>query len=829
MTVTPISTKQEYSLNLTDDDVFAFSISVHESQDLAQMEVAAHKFPDLDPLDEPKLKVRFQSGQELEFDVEDAELVQRHNRTNLRITATPAAFRVLDKCRSHYIVYATMTKLQHQEWQRDVEGLDANMSFLFSESRPGCEYVVYPRRADREKPWTNVEIIKHVCKLHGINCVVTQFATEQKKDAEGHYPPTMFDWDANIWSIAKDLFPSDVWVYFDALSKVLYVREMYEKGVGKLSIDESPQCDIKRAHPLIEEEAMFELLGGMVDFRRDKFKWGKTYTQQLDPKWAGLPIQNEYVRELMSGGVRLPEDFFTMSDVFLIDGYDKNSVEGRLSSKTRGRRQQLRSDAKDLLSESMLKLLKRLQDKPVWNATRPFYFHKLVEQGSLPQAGAKGMSKTRVWRGCNSIGEDGWDVFKQVFTYVNDDPANPKTSTGKAQEGLILMDLAETVYFYEGITEQCKAPRCKCEVTVHGHRMIQFRSPKGSSERESDRYGNRAKYFNSSAAPEGWVPMWVWEPNAKCSIRARVWDEDDYPLFDVAQTWAITFEPSGQPGNEAADELNEGAGGTFVPSGIGSYNQGAGGTYTLSEEELMQGVAVGGKDGQSLKPEGQLQMLETVLQPDQYDATATYHWQIFTHGKWTQDSSCLIGAVKFMFVPLDLKHTLFVSTQSWLTGGRLLTYPPDVQTVPYNSIKKDKIIKIRHPCYYDKNWPDKKAKFSIKPVGLKETLEHLLDWDKVERVGERKWQQATEPQFSYALEIPGSVLVLKQTGIQFTTARREFMTGGIKKVLEAMSYDVCLTDFILEKSGPNTLARTTLAARDFIEQKSEGGLFGGGS
>ena len=87
----------------------------------------------------------------------------------------------------------------------------------------------------------------------------------------------------NIRAAITDLWPGDYYkMYYDSTSDTIFVIDLYDDPSRHISFDNS-NVAISYGHPVITEDAPFEITGKEVDFRADKWKWGNKWTQMLDP------------------------------------------------------------------------------------------------------------------------------------------------------------------------------------------------------------------------------------------------------------------------------------------------------------------------------------------------------------------------------------------------------------------------------------------------------------------------------------------------------------------------------------------------------------------
>ena len=917
-----ITTGHRYTGYLEDKDVLSFSIhrgsgAARASQDMATLTVPARLFEDYNWEDDQYIKVRFGSGQTIELKATGAQLEFEYNRTVLVIVGEAKSYDLLERNLNKMVVFAWITKAQHEAWEADTQGKGEEFGWLFGDMKVDTEYELKARFRESESAWTNVDIIKELARLNGLECVVSKAPVSLKEKGTLQYAAP---WHTNIWGHCKSLFPSNALMTFtpgmEEGSGTIYIRDLYAGPINCIDISDKPPCQIQSAFPVISQSAIYELEGGMVDLRPDKYKWGNIWTQLLDPSEGNIPVKNTYLQSLMNG--EIPEDFFKIGRISIVATAGGDAIMKELKLSTQKHMNAIytasQQEGKGQQKDGILATKDTYKDRMAWNASICKYFCKVKKESETTFSNT-GTVKTvhNWWIGYNALGRPLATIFDQVFVWRRGSKEEPRSDV---ESDYSLCTLEETLFFYEGIGDvKTLTPRLKCQVMVRGQVMVQLR-PDGFDEGSfgaafadwsqtwGAEYGHRDQFFNSTAAEEAmnpgseknsqwgntntgpsypspfgntetkkkaWIPQWVWEPNAAYYMKVVGYDEQDYRKYEIEQRWAITYEDLEKPGNEKADakaqessetnpfqgrsddfgdaaranaladekrrweRSNETMGAKFVDTvnrvgkwikgdqegyNAGSSNAGdklrvqGGSTHELSSNEDIDAEAA--EEGGKSDPLG-LQELAKVGTRDKYDSISSslFHYMILTHGGWSQDPRCIVSARLTYYSMADVTKVVRTDMNTALEDGKYYTWTIS-NDYPYNSLKEEKIEKIKIPCHYSRNWPVLGSRLATIDAGIKNQDRYIDDWAEIDRLGGRQWKQLTSNQRSFMLSRPGSLLIPVGTQIMFITDKRTFLQDSLIQQLDPISYTAIVDGQGLNKTV-TSMAMMEISARDVVE------------
>ncbi|MBW2093271.1 MAG: hypothetical protein JRI80_00145 [Deltaproteobacteria bacterium] len=853
MTIKKISTRQVYTAALADEDVFRFSYNAlgREASEAAELTVAATKFADLNPDDDPVICVQFTSGQKMYFDIEDRGLDIDDLGTELTISVVPSSYRLLELGQNKLLAYVYCTKEDFELWQNTTAGREEMSKQWFGATAPGVEYEIRERLKYQDDPWTDREILEDLSDIHGISVCIT--ATERTVTKT---KPVTIDWTENFFAVVKSLYNGQfVSVKYDSLGDTLFVIDVFDEPASYLSILENkPLASLDFAHPQLKDDAIFELMGGEVDFKAEDYKWGETWTQPLDPGRARLPIHNTYLRRLMSGKAPYPEDFFAIGQIGVLLKASADPIYSALSPAIQKRI----SDFYRILPHDN-RLFRLAQDKSkelkVWAATRPFYFRQLKRQPDISDADPTSHVVKEVWNASNSVGEDmGVMVYARERRYEAEDDEEPLNGTATSK-GKFLKELRETITFYEGMVPGVAKPVAKCKITMIGRRLVELR-PAGFDahtavsaqynewyHENGKEFGHRASFFNSTAAAAanstgstGWTPQWVWEPNAGMEIEAWLYDERGYPVWQTKRVFGVTYEESGGEGNSGIDDYN-----TRPPEDYAVKSESGDGKTTIYNDAFYErgnsGDYLGGNGGSFGTTSGtagaaavdsqnkgnahKRYELSRIQKLDKYSGISnnTFHWMILTNDGWTQDPRCLVSATDTFYMPIDRSMMQVIAMNKALVNGLMVSWQ-DEHGVPNNQLTKSKVEMIQQKCYYNVNFPEPGDSLEVVNAGQRVGMAHLTDWELVADIGARLHAQKTSLLNSYSIDLHGSFLIPAGTRMKFTTPQREIIRhGGRKETLSETTYKGTVENMRISPDSKGSMT-ANIAMRDFIGRGS---------
>jgi len=407
-----------------------------------------------------------------------------------------------------------------------------------------------------------------------------------------------------------------------------------------------------------------------------------------------------------------------------------------------------------------------------------------------------------------------------------------------------------------------QSPRHVCSITVVGAARIELR-PEGFTEGSSaagqyekwykqygNEFGHRAEFFNAEAAANtgseygaefkdvNWAPVWVWEPNAEMIIEAWLYDENDYPLYHIMETYGITYHEPDIEGNEAADELSQKApedqtigGGTegfgmgastgsnaFRPapsnpfdstSSPSDYQKGKGSTLGKSAKK----ASADAKENSNLGDKYAVHELADVKKLDKYSGiqSSTFHYELFTYGDWVQDPKCLVDWAIRTFPTVNQTTMKAQTDRGVLVNGFFKTWTDSVAQT-FNQLNAEKVKMIQHPCYYSMNWPAPDDRLELVDAGRKEgDMPAITDWDTIERTGLRLRAEALEGTAGYDLSVHGSFVIPAGTELRFATPKRKLLRHPGTDTLPEEDHEVITGGIGISQSGVSS-AEVTIAA-----------------
>ncbi|RKY42056.1 MAG: hypothetical protein DRP85_04180 [Candidatus Makaraimicrobium thalassicum] len=784
-----INTNVRVSGKLRTDDVLALAVQYNPQlafADQITLDVAYDKVDDIDVADSDenkKITVRFPSAEELHLFIEDMEQIvgAPNERSIMRITAHSDAAKILRQSLNMRIMFASFKRSEYIAWLKNVKGTTDSL-VTYKEGDKLVRYKPFIKIVEDEGYWRAHEIMRKVADLFGISVSITTYDYEVKQNI------IYLDWQENLTSIVRTLWPKYVKVVYQEKSDTLHIFDMLEPSTNRLHLDYKPKVAINHNHPILTEDARYQLDGGDVDFNTERYHLSKLWTERCDP--PSIYYYTDLMRRIASQETMFPDiaDYITRYDYH-------------------------------------------------WFAEAYHFYCDYKKTVDISRGKFQKTRTTRYW-GKNIFGDDWVQLFTTVETWRRDTPAQfkkrleeyPEEGVGTLEFGSWnwrLYQIDQTIFFYYPIYMILKQPRLAYSITVTSKaipqyvwRVNRYINGTGGISSSLRSYGSRARdlYFNEECVGSDCDKrlIWVWEPYVSVTKRILKYDRYGYQTEEITARHAITVELEQSLGQrkqksstiprvedleeqeELAEELgydesvSQGDAESHMNTTDSSLTENARDSekrrqytraaimyYTQKSLSAETAGAIAREITEYLKTlttdvhRYELGRIETDEQAKEILDGAIYtHHRPFSWNVISLDPATLVQLTHTRWVQVTVDSAR-MDVEEWTLQDGVLVRDVYSTHKAYNQVPYHPEERFQMTCRYEVNYPGLQDQLEVKDLGIHENMVGVDSWDIIDRYGEARVKHLTESLDGYQLvDLPGFIIPPINTEVEFTVAER---------------------------------------------------------